>query len=219
MASQLKEASHHFYAECPSEEHRKPPPVAALIVVDMQRYFGSMMDAPLPYIRQLYELFERNSWPILFTQHGHEPEEFIPPIKNQLIRKVGPENSLKVGTRDWELIPEIWKMAKDYPVVAKNTYDAFERTRLGALLHEAQVTRVVVCGVMTEICCETTTRSAFVKDYEAWMISDACGTDDPKGHERALESARRLTDHVMTTEQALSKLKELNEASVDAKLR
>lgn len=180
----------------------------ALIIIDMQNFFGAMMDAPLPNIKRLHARFAQHSWPIILTQHGHTPAELEPPIKNQLVRKMQSEGGvLMINIPDWELIPEIWKLAGSAPVVAKNTYDAFERTTLPSLLEEQGVDRVVICGVMTEVCCETTARSAFVKDYESWIISDACGTDSQHEHERALESARRLLfDGVMTTGAAVERL-------------
>lgn len=183
-------------------------PKTALLVVDLQRFFGRMMDAPLPYIKTLHSFFTSHGWPIIFTQHGHTQEDITPPITNQLIRKVGIEDALMTDTRDWELIPDIWKLMGDAPVVRKNTYDAFERTDLHSILQAQGVRRVLVCGVMTEVCCETTVRSAFVKDYEAWLVSDACGTDNPVAHERALESAARLLvdGDVLTTEQAIARL-------------
>jgi nicotinamidase-related amidase len=99
--------------------------------------------------------------PCIFTQHGHTNAELTPPHKNQLVRKWGPDGSIKVGTEDWELIPEIADQVSSSPVIAKNTYDAFINTNLASILEEKQVERVVVVGVMTDCCCDTTARRAF----------------------------------------------------------
>src|ERR1700761_7601076 len=143
----------------------------ALIVIDMQKFFSEMVERPLPQIRMLNAFFRDAAWPVIFTQHGHTEEELIPPIKNQLIRKVGPDNVLMVGSKEWELVAEVWKIACDSPVVAKNTYDAFNRTKLDAILKEQGVERLLISGVMTDVCCDTTARSAFCRDYETWFIS------------------------------------------------
>lgn len=180
---------------------------SALIIVDMQRFFGKMMENPLPHIKRLHALFDINDWPVFFTQHGHTPDELIPPIKSQLIRKLGAEHVLMAGTRDWELIPDVWKMTKDATVVEKNTYDAFQNTDLHDLLQKAGVERLVVCGVLTDVCCHTTARSGFTKDYESWLISDACGTENEERHKRALKSAEDVLIDVMTTEGAIARLK------------
>lgn len=71
----------------------------ALLVIDMQKVFGEMVDRPLPHIKLLSDFFNDTDRLVVFTQHGHQPDEFIPPIKNQLIRKVSPENAIRVNTQ------------------------------------------------------------------------------------------------------------------------
>ena len=178
----------------------------ALLVIDMQRFFGEMVDPPLPHVKMLTEFFDQSSRPVILTQHGHTKDELVPPIKSQLIRKVGPENALVVRTKGWELVPDIWKMAKDAPVIAKNTYDAFICTELDDVLREREVERVVVCGVMTNVCCSTTARSAFCRGYETWLVSDACWTDTREQHERALTDVEFLIGRVYTTAEAIAML-------------
>jgi len=48
------------------------------------------------------------------------------------------------------------------------------------------VQTVVVCGVMTDCCCDTTARSAFNRGYETWLVKDACGTENESQHETGL---------------------------------
>ena len=181
-----------------------------LLVIDMQKFFGDMVDEPLKRIKQLNEYFNESSRPVVFTQHGHTEDELIPPIKNQLVRKVGPDNVLMIGSEGWELVPEIWKMAKDAPVVAKNTYDAFMETDLDAVLQERGVQRVLICGVMTDVCCDTTARSAFCRGYETWFISDACGTENSVRHDRALKGVDLLIGRVYTTDEAIQLLEAIS---------
>ena len=178
----------------------------ALLVIDMQKFFGKMVERPLENIRTLNSFFDKSFRPVIFTQHGHTEDELIPPIKNQLVRKVGPDNVLMVGSKGWELIPDIWKMSKDAPIVAKNTYDAFMDTDLDALLKGQGVQRVLVSGVMTDLCCDTTARSAFCRGYETWFISDACWTDNAEQHERALKAVDFLIGRVYTAEEAIEML-------------
>jgi nicotinamidase-related amidase len=180
----------------------------ALLIIDMQKFFGEMVQRPLSHIQTLNSFFNESSRLVVFTQHGHTEDELIPPIKNQLVRKVGPDNVLMVGSKDWELVPDIWKMARDAPVVAKNTYDAFIDTNLDAVLQDARVERVLVCGVMTDVCCDTTARSAFCRGYETWFISDGCWTDTTEQHERALKSIDFLIGRVYTADEAIELLNE-----------
>ena len=61
-------------------------------------------------------------------------------------------------------------------VVRKNTYDAFNDTELGTSLEEMGVTDLVVCGVMTNLCCETTAREAFCRNLRVKFIADGTST-------------------------------------------
>jgi nicotinamidase-related amidase len=178
----------------------------ALLIVDMQNVFHPMVTAAIPRIQELHSFFTAKSLPVLFTQHGHTIEELTPPFKNQLVRRWGPDGSIHKGSKDWELIPTVKKLVKDSPIVAKNTYDAFIKTDLDDLLREQGVERVVVCGVMTDCCCDTTARSAFNRGYETWLISDACGSANKKQHEAGLTGFDFMCAGVMTTAKAISKL-------------
>ena len=183
----------------------------ALVIIDMQNFFSRIVDKPLANIKTLHEFFEQTSEPIIFTQHGHTEDELVPPIKNQLIRLVGADNVIMVNTPDWELIPDIWKMAKDAPVIAKNTYDAFMATDLEACLRQQNVERLIITGVMTDVCCQTTAVSGFVRGYKTWLISDACWTDYLVQHVRAVKALGPLIGRVYTTAEAVDRL--LDESS------
>ena len=92
--------------------------------------------------------------------------------------------------------------------MAKNTYDAFVNTNLVELLEERQIERVVVYGVMTDCCCDTTARSAFNRGYETWLASDACGSANKKQYEAALDGFAFACGNVLTTEEAITRLRE-----------
>lgn len=104
-------------------------------------------------------------------------------------------------------MPQIKEIAKDHPVVAKNTYDAFINTALESELEKGKVERVVVCGVMTDCCCDTTARSAFDRGYETWLVSDACGSANKMQHEAGLRGFGFAFGEVLTTEEVVKRLK------------
>ncbi|KAK5123636.1 hypothetical protein LTR85_002674 [Meristemomyces frigidus] len=159
------------------------------------------------HIKQLHSYFEASARPIIFTQHGHTKEELTPPFTNQLVRRWGPNGSIAKGSIDWELVPELVTLAENAPRVHKNTYDAFLNTDLAALLEERTIERVVVCGVMTDCCCDTTGRSAFNRGYETWLVSDACGSANKTQHEAGLQGFGFAFGDVLTTAEATQKLK------------
>ena len=180
----------------------------ALLVVDMQVVFDSMTTNAIPNILKLISHFQTSSRPLVFTQHGHTKEELTPPYKNQLVRKWGPSGSIAIGTKDWELQPEIEEVVKGHPVIGKNTYDAFINTDLGAVLEKQDVERVLVCGVMTDCCCDTTARSAFNRGYETWLIEDACGSATKQQHEAGLRGFKFGFGEVIVTEEAVKRMTE-----------
>ncbi len=184
----------------------------------MQNVFTSMTTTCLPKILHLATHFRTHSLPIIFTQHGHSASELTPPLHNQLVRKWGPSGSIATGSHNWELMPSIadfissWAKhdrdnpAGTYPIIPKNTYDAFINTNLAAVLDEKEVERVVVCGVITDCCCDTTARSAFNRGYETWLVGDACGTASKKQHEAGLNGFGYAFGEVLETEEVVRRV-------------
>lgn len=193
-----------------------PATATALLVIDMQNTFLSMVTTSLPKTLQLISHFRSPSLspalPIIFTQHGHTEEELAGETRNQLVRKWGPDGSIAIGSEGWEFIPEISKHVREnreengIPVVAKNTYDAFLNTNLQGILDEKGIERVVVCGVMTDCCCDTTARSAFNRGFETWLAGDACGTSTKGQQERAVRGFEFAFGEVLETEEVLERL-------------
>jgi len=104
-------------------------------------------------------------------------------------------------------LPEIAQKVGSCPVVGKNTYDAFINTDLGKMLSEKNIERVVVCGVMTDCCCDTTARSAFNRGYETWLVEDACGSANKKQHEAGLRGFGFAFGDVLETADVLGRMK------------
>ena len=118
------------------------------------------------------------------------------------MRKWGPDGSIAIGSADWALQPAIADAVKKagYPVVGKNTYDAFMNTGLEGILLQQKVERVVVCGVMTDCCCDTTARSAFNRGFETWLVGDACGSASEEQHQAGLKAFGYAFGPVVETE-------------------
>ncbi|MCJ1368953.1 hypothetical protein MMC20_000160 [Loxospora ochrophaea] len=178
----------------------------ALLVIDMQNGFREMTNEALPNIIKLISEFRSRSLPCIFIQHGYTTEELTPPYKNQLVRKWGPEESVVIGSHEWKLIPEIAAVVEDAPVVRKNTYDAFINTNLSEILEEQKVETVFVCGLETDCCCETTSRSAFCRGFETWLVEDACGAENEKQHEAGLRGFDRAFGEVIKAEEVIKRI-------------
>jgi nicotinamidase-related amidase len=206
-------------------------PKTALLVIDMQVAFTSMAETALPNVLRLCEYFSQVSSPIVFTQHGHtEAELTTHPSPNQLVNKWSPSGSIAVGSSSWEMLEELKdyvpRPATEHPplsvghsfpnatsskfpkLVPKNTYDAFINTSLSTVLEAADIKRVVVCGVMTDCCVDTTARSAFNRGYETWLVKDASGSANRRQHEAGLRGFGFAFGPVVSTDEVLKSLEE-----------
>jgi bifunctional isochorismate lyase/aryl carrier protein len=67
-------------------------------------------------------------------------------------------------------------------LIEKSQYDAFYETKLEDVLRGQGVEQVVICGVMTNLCCETTARSAFMRGFEVFFCVDGAATYNQDFH-------------------------------------
>ncbi|HSG28652.1 MAG TPA: isochorismatase family cysteine hydrolase, partial [Candidatus Krumholzibacterium sp.] len=73
-------------------------------------------------------------------------------------------------------------------VIEKTQYDAFFHTDLEAILNAAGIKRLVLTGVMTHLCVETTARAAFTRGFEVFVPADAVATFDSQLQEGSLRA-------------------------------
>ncbi|MBA0556842.1 hypothetical protein Golob_026912 [Gossypium lobatum] len=159
------------------------PKTTALLVIDMQNYFASMAKPILSNAITTINLCREASIPIFFTRHCHKS-----PADYGMLGEWWDNDLIFDGTVDSELIPEIGRLSKPDEVVEKNTYSAFENTRLHEMLMEKKVEEVIITGVVTNQCCETTARAAFVKGYRVFFSTDATAPSDSELYEATLKN-------------------------------
>jgi nicotinamidase-related amidase len=73
--------------------------------------------------------------------------------------------------------------------------------------NSSQVDTVIIIGTVTDICCESTARSAFMRDYKVAFISDANGGLDVASHNATLEIIGRVFGRVMTAGELIEQLR------------
>lgn len=83
-------------------------------------------------------------------------------------------------------------------VVTKHRYSGFTDTELQAILRSNNIRNLVLTGVATNVCVESTARDAFMADYHVALVSDCCGTYSEALHEATLETTRRAFGLVLT---------------------
>ncbi len=182
------------------------PAHTAVLVVDMQNDFcarGGMVDAEGGDIagieaaaRRVAELLEAARAAgvlVVFTQNITSTEEnwYLSPVwLEQAARRRGGSYSER-----WPCAPGSWgadfysetRPLGTEPVVRKHRFDAFYGTDLETILRAHGTRTVVLAGVATEVCVESTARSAFVRDYYVVTAADATATYAESTHRETLE--------------------------------
>ena len=175
-------------AIAPWDRPRRPhgdPTHAALIVLDVQRFFcdpGSHAHLPTmqhvaPGLQTLVRAFSDAGSPVLHTRHALLADEDPGRMGDwwgDVVREGHPWAALAAQAGDAT------------EVVRKTRYDAFHGTGLHERLQELGVTTVVIAGVMTHLCCETTARAAFGRGYHVVVAMAACASAAEELHVGAL---------------------------------
>jgi len=151
-----------------------------LLIVDVQcGMFESHLIPPVPMGKELLEKIReligraRNAdVPIIFVQHcgGHG-------------------HPLEKGTDGWKIHPSI-APGHDDLVVQKTTPDSFYETNLQAELEARNIDKIVIAGLQTEYCIDTTCRRAFSLGYDVTLVKDGHGTWD-----NGILSRQQIIDH------------------------
>ena len=179
---------------------------AALLIIDMQRDFlepggfGEMLGNDVSRLRKTIEPNKRllAAWRgagglVIHTREGHRPDlTDLPPAKKIRgrgkirIGDAGPMGRILVrGEAGHDIIPELYPAAHE-PVIDKPGKGAFFATDLHAILWNRGITQLVVTGVTTEVCVNTTIREANDRGYDCLAVSDCCGSYFPEFHEMGL---------------------------------
>ncbi|MHA2358285.1 MAG: isochorismatase family protein [Candidatus Heimdallarchaeaceae archaeon] len=148
---------------------------AALLVLDMQNFFiehESHAHVPsagtiiLP-VNQLISFMINNGRPVIFTRHITSTK----PI--DLMRKWW-SDTIKEEEKTSEISPYV--DSTKGMILVKDQYSAFQNTNLKRLLMELGVEQLIITGVMTHLCCETTARDAFMNNFEVFFVVDGTAT-------------------------------------------
>lgn len=199
---------------CDNLDEVLQPARCALVVVDMQNdlldrngaYAANgenieLTRAIIPNLLVLIEAARSTGVLVLYTQNttlpaGRSDSPAWAYFKSYSRPALGGEYTV-AGTWGHELIPELDPRAGE-PVVQKHRSDAFIGTDLDQLLRANRVETVVVAGVVTNGCVESTLRHAAFNDYYAALVGDGCASTSQRKHELALELLAARHDVVST---------------------
>ncbi|MGD9106727.1 MAG: isochorismatase family protein [Desulfobacterales bacterium] len=176
--------------------HACPEPRrCALLVIDMQQYFFSIATPILGNVLSIIEACRSKGVRIIFTRHGHRD---VSEDGGMLVEWWG--DQIDHGSKDWELI-EALKPSDTDIIIDKTRYSVFHGTGCHEILKSQQIDEIIIAGVMTNCCCETTARDAFVRDYRVFFVSDATATVNDELHIASLKNLAFGFAYIVSTEQ------------------
>lgn len=135
----------------------------ALLVIDVQmdmfREANPVAMGPqlLETLKSLIARARQAGAPVIYVQHSGRP------------------GFLEEGTSGWNIHPAVAPELGDI-VIHKKSPCSFRGTNLGAELDSRGITNVVITGIQSEMCVDTTTRSAFNFGYKAVLVEDGHST-------------------------------------------
>jgi nicotinamidase-related amidase len=182
------------------------PRTTALLIIDMQRDFVmpggfgealgndvTPLQATIEPTRRVLEAARKSGMMVIHTREGHRPDlHDCPPTKlvrgrgKTRIGDPGPMGRILVrGEVGHDIVPELYPIAGE-TVIDKPGKGAFYATDLELVLRNAGIRTLLVCGVTTEVCVNTTVREANDRGYECVVLSDCVGSYFPDFQKMAL---------------------------------
>ncbi|MEO0408602.1 MAG: cysteine hydrolase [Cyanobacteria bacterium P01_A01_bin.135] len=198
----------------PAQPYNYPLPddlqALALVIIDMQRDFlepggfgealgndVQRLQAIVPKLQLLLETFRSLGLPVVHTLECHEPDlSDCPPSKlargrgSLKIGDAGPMGRILVrGEPGNAIIPQLTPRP-DEIVIPKPGKGAFYNTELSAKLEGRGITHLLITGVTTEVCVQTTMREANDRGYDCLLVEDATESYFPQFKQTTLEMVR-----------------------------
>jgi isochorismate hydrolase len=154
---------------------------ACLLILDMQRYFLDenshawvpSAEAIIPGLKKTAVYFRKAGRPVIATQHINTAENagMMGSWWSELIQEDDPLVDID---------PDLGIQPRE--ILQKSQYDSFFGSKLESRLLDQNVKQVVIGGVMTHLCCDTTARAAFVRGFEVFFLVDGTATYNQDFH-------------------------------------
>jgi nicotinamidase-related amidase len=141
----------------------------ALLVIDVQNeYFTGKMPVTYPAgsfgrLLKAVDAARKAAMPVILIRHEATQKDAAAFIR---------------GSHGWQIREELLKQAGYARIIDKTLPGSFTGTELEGLLREQGVDTVVICGYMSQMCCDTTARQAVHLGFSVEFLSDATGTLD-----------------------------------------
>lgn len=205
----MQEIKHHNVHPARLKRRR-----ACLLVIDMQNEFLEEYGAAffhygaeiVPNVKRILGRARKAGIPVVFTAHAHEDPRTDGGLTAEWWPEIKRGESLIKGTRGVEVIKPLRPRTGER-VIWKQRYSAFYNTNLEIVLRNLGVTDLIITGVLTNVCCESTARDAFFRDFRVFFVADATAATEPELHVASLKNMAYAFAHVVTTEGILKQIR------------
>jgi nicotinamidase-related amidase len=181
---------------------------SALLIIDMQDFFldphsptftcGGL--AILPVLTRLASVFREKNRPVIYTKHVHHPDNLDSGIMGWWWKGMCIE-----GSAESEIHHDITPLPSE-KVIFKHRYSAFYNTDLETILRCLKIEDLVISGIMTNMCCESTARDAYYRDYRVFFLADGTGSVNEEMHLASLLNLSFGFAYVTTADRIISEL-------------
>ena len=197
-----------------TEEHLKPQK-SAILVIDMQNdfchpqgHFGkqdfdlSHILEMVPCLNWFVETARKQEVMIIHVRSFLDEESLTPPMiarNKQLGRQKGICLKGSWGSEFYQIFSD-----KNDVVLTKHAYSAFIGTNLQASLSERGIQTLMVTGVLTNVCCESTLRHGFMLGFYTFLVEDCCASIDKAAHLAAVDNVQKYFGWVVKSQDAIN---------------
>ncbi len=186
------------------------PKKSALMIIDMQNDFLDKKTPAftenaryiIPYLQKLCKTARKEKIPVIYTAHCHQDPKIDGGMTAQWWPEIRNKETLVAGTKGAGIIKELKPLPKE-KIIYKHRYSAFYNTDLEIYLRGLDVTDLIITGIMTGICCESTARDAFFRDFRVFIIGDATAAGEDDLHLNSLKILAYAFAYVTTTKEII----------------
>lgn len=221
--------SHDWQVRLYSPSFAIDPGTTALLIIDMQyasgcrdtglghllrekgleeagrHRFDRIEQTVIPNIKKLLDYFRRSNLRVIYVTIGSQLPDYTDVPEH--LREVMQDLNNCEGNREHEILDELRPRSGEL-VINKVTQSAFNSSNIERILHNMDIQCLVLTGLSTSQCVETTARDASDLGFRCVLVEDCCAEDTEDQHNATLDQFARLFGRVTSSDRVLSELED-----------
>ena len=190
----------------------------ALIVVDMQNAFLkedgslhragfniSLLQSVVQNVARVITVARRLDIPIVYSRHTFRKDFADAGSIIKIWPSLKETSALIEGSWDAQIVDEVRPLERDF-AITKHRFSAFYNTDLEIILRCLGIQTVILVGITTNVCVESTVRDAQSRDFEVVVVSDCTAAVNKNFHEASLENIEFAFGKVISMNELLKSM-------------